>query len=57
MKGAMSEKICNIENSSQARSLAADATVSCGLCGAKSHDPVNVCDPVEFAESGARGKK
>lgn len=52
----LNEKICNLDNASQARSLAKDATVSCGLCGAKAHEPVNVCDPVEIPAAGTRRK-
>lgn len=49
------EKICNIEDASQLRSLAEHATVTCGRCGAKANDPASVCDPVQFPDAGTLG--
>jgi hypothetical protein len=47
MKGeTWNDKICNVDDASQARSLSKNATVSCGRCGVKAHDAANVCDPV-----------
>jgi len=43
------DKICNVEDSSEARSLSKNATVSCGRCGMKAHDPASVCDPVRIS--------
>jgi predicted nucleic acid-binding Zn ribbon protein len=48
-------KICNIENTDTVRTMARDAFVTCGKCGAKAHDPVNVCDPVQLPEPGMYG--
>lgn len=49
------EKICNINDATQLRSLAEHATVTCGRCGAKANDPANVCDPVQFPDAGTLG--
>ncbi len=50
-----SEKICAITDAATIRGLSADALVTCARCGAKAHDPVNVCDPVQFPDAGAFG--
>ena len=42
-----SDKICAITDDATIRSLSADALVTCARCGAKAHDPANVCDPVQ----------
>ncbi|MCM2357524.1 MAG: hypothetical protein NDI77_05200 [Geobacteraceae bacterium] len=49
------DKICNIDDASQVRSLTEQATVTCGRCGVKAHDPANVCDPVQFPDAGTLG--
>lgn len=49
------DKICNVEDASQVRSLSAHATVTCGRCGVKAHDPANVCDPVQIPDAGTLG--
>ena len=50
MKGeTWSNKICNVEDASRARSLSKNATVSCSRCGVKAHNPANVCDPAPIA--------
>ncbi len=50
MKGeTWNDKICNVDDASQARSLSKNATVSCSRCGAKAHDPASVCDPVKLS--------
>jgi hypothetical protein len=48
-------KICNVEDTSQLGSLTAAATVYCGRCGAKAHEPANVCDPVQLPDAGTFG--
>ena len=53
--GTMRDKICNIEDASRAKELAAHATVTCARCGAKAGDPANVCDPVQYPEAGHLG--
>jgi len=56
MKGERwNEKICNVDNASQIGSLAKQATVTCGKCGAKAHDAANVCDPVQLPSVGTFG--
>lgn len=50
-----SEKICNITDTAKIRNLSAEALVTCGRCGAKAHDPANVCDPVQLPEAGMFG--
>jgi hypothetical protein len=50
------DKICNIEDASQVRTLSQEATVTCGLCGAKAHEPANVCDPVQIPDAGQVGE-
>ena len=55
MKGSGHDKICFVDNVDQVRSLSADATVSCAKCGAKAHDPADVCDPVQLPEVGTLG--
>lgn len=49
------EKVCNISDDTTIHSLAKDATVTCGRCGMKANDPVNVCDPVQIPEAGWLG--
>ena len=51
-----SDKICNITDKVQISKLSKDALVSCRLCGAKAHDPANVCDPVQYPDAGALGE-
>jgi hypothetical protein len=55
MKGNRNEKICYVDDASQVSSLAREATVTCGRCGAKAHDPANVCDPVQIPDAGMLG--
>lgn len=58
MKGKSYDKLCEIKDGTRADALKKDATVSCGLCGAKAHDPVNVCDPVlSYAEKSDKKAK
>lgn len=52
----LNDKICNIEDTSKARLLAKEATVTCGRCGAKAHEPANVCDPVQIPDAGMLGE-
>jgi len=49
------EKICNLTDMAAIRALSSEAFVTCGKCGAKAHDPANVCDPVQFPDAGALG--
>jgi hypothetical protein len=49
------EKICNIDDTTQVHSLAKEATVTCGRCGAKAHEAANVCDPVQVPDAGWLG--
>ncbi len=32
------------------------ATVTCGQCGARVHEPANVCDPVRIPDDGSLGE-
>lgn len=50
-----SDKICNITDKALVNKLSKDALVTCGMCGAKAHDPANVCDPVQYPEAGVLG--
>lgn len=50
--GKMHEKVCAVDDTSLISSLSADATVWCGKCGAKAHNPENVCDPIQLPEPG-----
>lgn len=54
MRGS-NEKICGLTDAGDVRTLSVDATVTCGRCGAKAHDPANVCDPVQLPEPGMYG--
>lgn len=47
-----SQKICAIESARLINTLSADATVVCGKCGAKAHDPASLCSPVQITGSG-----
>jgi hypothetical protein len=59
MRERTADKLCEIEDRARTSAITKDATVSCGLCGAKAHDPANVCDPVlSYTEkTGKRGGK
>ena len=46
------DKICNIEDVDQVRSLSEGAIVMCAKCGQKAHDAANVCDPVQISDPG-----
>jgi len=48
-------KLCNVRDEEHLGVLSQNATVTCGLCGAKSHDPENVCDPVQIPHAGMLG--
>lgn len=54
MRSSM-DKLCNMSNVTQIHTLSEHPTVSCGLCGAKAHDPGNVCDPVQLPDIGHVG--
>lgn len=54
MKGS-GEKICTVTDAARAHTLSVDALARCGICGAKAHDPANVCDPVQLPEPGTFG--
>ncbi len=58
MKGRPDYKLCAIDDTGRAKALAETPIVSCGLCGAQSHDPANVCEPVKITatKTGARAK-
>lgn len=51
----INEKVCLIDDTKVTRSLEDDARFSCGKCGARAHDAVNVCDPRQFPEVGSIG--
>jgi hypothetical protein len=51
-RGSAHDKICMIEDSRLINKLSSDATVSCGKCGARAHDPASLCDPVQMSGSG-----
>jgi hypothetical protein len=46
------DKICNIEDVDQVRSLSDNAIVICARCGSKAHEAANLCDPVQISEPG-----
>ena len=46
------DKLCNIEDVDQVRSLSDGAIVQCAKCGIKAHDAANVCDPVQISDPG-----
>ena len=50
----MSGKICAVDDASRA-ALSNKATVTCARCGAKGHEPANVCDPVQIPDAGFMG--
>jgi hypothetical protein len=53
MKGRrINEKVCAIDDTTQVHTLARQPTVLCNRCGAKAHDPANVCDPVQLPDAG-----
>lgn len=39
-------KICAVDNPKVQSSLTADATMCCSKCGARAHDPANLCSPM-----------
>ncbi len=49
------EKICSVEDVGTIRGMSMDATVSCARCGAKAHDPADVCAPVQLPDAGTFG--
>jgi len=53
--GSLSDKMCALDDVSTVHSLAENPSVVCGRCGAKAHEPVNVCDPVQIPEAGYMG--
>ncbi|KAF0219464.1 MAG: hypothetical protein FD174_1924 [Geobacteraceae bacterium] len=53
--GSLNDKMCALDDVSRAHSLAEKPSVVCGRCGAKAHEPVNVCDPVQMPEAGYMG--
>ena len=58
MKERSFDKICEVDSSATKSAMSKDATVSCGLCGAKAHDASNVCDPVySYSEDKSKGRK
>ena len=46
------DKICNIEDVDQVRSLSDGAIVVCAKCGQKAHEAANLCDPVQITDPG-----
>ena len=50
----MSGKICAVDDASRA-ALSNKATVTCARCGAKGHEPANVCAPVQIPDAGFLG--
>ncbi len=46
------DKLCNIEDVGQVRSLSDDAIVMCAKCGLKAHEAANLCDPVQISDPG-----
>ena len=53
--GRVNVKICNVEDASQRRDMAAHASFSCSRCGARADEAANVCDPV-LIDSGTFGE-
>jgi len=51
----INEKVCLIDDTTVISSLEAGARFACGKCGARAHDAVNVCDPMQLPEVGAIG--
>ena len=51
----INEKICLIDDAAVTSSLEAGARFACGKCGARAHDVVNVCAPIQLPEVGAIG--
>jgi hypothetical protein len=49
MKGRIYDKLCEIDDSARASALSNEALYFCGQCGAEAHDPISVCEPVEFS--------
>jgi hypothetical protein len=45
MKGS-SAKICAVSDETLLKELSSKAEVVCARCGAKSHDKINVCEPI-----------
>lgn len=45
MKGSEA-KVCAVTDESLLKSLGRNPEVICARCGAKSHDRINVCEPV-----------
>ena len=58
MKGRLYDKLCAIDDTGRVNALAETPIVSCGLCGAQSHDPATVCEPVDITgtKTGTRVK-
>ncbi len=49
------EKVCLIDDTNLINTLESGARFSCAKCGARAHDAVNVCDPVQLPEVGSIG--
>ncbi|HXE98043.1 MAG TPA: hypothetical protein VN642_16685 [Dongiaceae bacterium] len=49
------EKVCLIDDTTVTISLEAGARFACSKCGARAHDAVNVCAPIQLPEVGAIG--
>lgn len=49
--GMQNTKICNVEDATERRSMAAHATFSCGRCGARADEAANVCAPVVISDT------
>lgn len=49
--GTRNTKICNVEDATERRSMAAHATFSCGRCGARADEASNVCEPVVISDT------
>ena len=48
----LNDKICNVEDVDQVRSLSDGAIVMCAKCGQKAHEAANLCDPVQISDPG-----
>lgn len=43
-----SAKVCAVDNAQLLNAMTSDATMCCSKCGAKAHNPANLCSPVPF---------
>jgi len=41
-------KVCDLHSEGAIKRLTEEATVVCTRCGAKAHNPANLCEPVEL---------